>query len=632
MMSLGGLVLKRNIWAIIGLSIIVMIGMIGIMIHNYTKNSVDYFVRGIELQQDYYLDDELIENYTQLIGEKLEYVKSRGELKKAYCWMGYLYFFSSDYRASNEYFLKALAIEKQVSDELQVMLYMGVSNNYYMLGELENSQEYYEKAQIFAIEKGNELLLADVYQTRALLYKNSISRLDVAVNLLWLSLYLEANPIRVIEIDLMMTEICLLKEDFEGMLYYLQQAWVLAEEYDQQSLSKYTLYLASIAYYFEGQYERTIQILQHLNQQAFNYDSMGSLYFLAYSYYQLEGYEKAVSVLERYRENEGQSLNLYCDLVMIDLLMTEGQYDQAKERLVKLEVNGHSKLWKRLLELKLMQYLELEIDLLTEYESLLHESRFSLVPSISLYFIYATAQHYFSYSESTEIFNLEDFNLNEESLKEPSFDEFHEMIALKVTSRLYKKRLVLGVSFVGGLVLIGSILYHVIVTRNLKKKLEYQIQMDPLTETMSYEWLHEEVSFIRGSHSCCQLMLFDLESFHKYNETYGYLAGNYVLRRTAYLLKNEFKDGWVIRYNGHQFLVVMLNQQESMDNRMKQAIEAFRALQIQFVTGLSKGQLLIRASGSCRTLTKDFNLDSCLKEMEQRLQYLKHGNDGNYIN
>ena len=98
------------------------------------------------------------------------------------------------------------------------------------------------------------------------------------------------------------------------------------------------------------------------------------------------------------------------------------------------------------------------------------------------------------------------------------------------------------------------------------------------------------------------------------------------------VLKNEFKDGWVIRYNGHQFLVIMFNQQESIDKRMKQAIEAFRALQIQFVTELSKGQLLIRASGLCQTLTKDFNLDSCLKELEQRLQYLKHREDGNYIN
>lgn len=389
MIILGGLVLKYNVRAIIRGLIIVMIGTIGILVHNYTRNSVDYCVNGIGLQRDYYLDDELIENYKQVISKKLGYVKSRDDLKRAYCGMGYLYFFSSNYRESNEYFKKALAIETHVSDELQLMLYMGVSNNYYMLGEVENSQEYYEKAQRFAIDKGNELLLADVYQTRAGLYKN---------------------------------------------------------------------------------------------------------------------------------------------------------------------------------------------------------------------------------------------------LEEPSFDDFHDMMALKLTSHLYHKRLVFGASCVGGLVLIGSILYYVIVTRNLKKKLESQTQMDVLTETMSYEWLHEEISFVGDSHACCQWMLFDLVSFHKYNQTYGYLEGNYALRKTADLLKNEFKDGWVIRYNGHQFLVIMFNQQESIDKRMKQAIEAFRALQIQFVTELSKGQLLIRASGLCQTLTKDFNLDSCLKELEQRLQYLKHREDGNYIN
>lgn len=63
------------------------------------------------------------------------------------------------------------------------MIYMGISNNYYLLGDFKQSQHYYEKAQQYAIDCQELSLLADVYESRAKLYVNSISRLDAVANL-----------------------------------------------------------------------------------------------------------------------------------------------------------------------------------------------------------------------------------------------------------------------------------------------------------------------------------------------------------------------------------------------------------------------------------------------------------------
>ncbi len=236
---------------------------------------------------------------------------------------------------------------------------------------------------------------------------------------------------------------------------------------------------------------------------------------------------------------------------------------------------------------------------------------------------------YVSNSGIEDIPVLEDFNARQDGI---SLSELFQVIDLKTSLRTTKQkndiRLVLGIL---GLILSG-IGYYVTYIKKLKHQIKLQEKKDMLTDTSIYECIDEEIKSLIGSNLPIQLMLFDIEAFQKYNDTYGYLAGDQVLKQVADLLKNEFSEGWVARYNGHQFLVVLFNNQDCLDKRMSRAVELFQSLPIPVVTDLSNEKLLIRVSGSCYTLTNHFQIDECMKEIKKQLQVIKQTRNGNYIN
>ena len=77
------------------------------------------------------------------------------------------------------------------------------------------------------------------------------------------------------------------------------------------------------------------------------------------------------------------------------------------------------------------------------------------------------------------------------------------------------------------------------------------------------------------------------------------------------------------RYNSHRFLVAITDIDQSIEQRIMNVIQTFEDLDIKCVTDLTSGKLLLRGTGVCYTLTKDFNLDECMKILEQRLQLTK---------
>ena len=54
------------------------------------------------------------------------------------------------------------------------------------------------------------------------------------------------------------------------------------------------------------------------------------------------------------------------------------------------------------------------------------------------------------------------------------------------------------------------------------------------------------------------LLMADLDHFKKVNDTMGHLAGDYVLRETAELLKKSLRKSDVaVRYGGEEFAVLL---------------------------------------------------------------------------
>lgn len=70
--------------------------------------------------------------------------------------------------------------------------------------------------------------------------------------------------------------------------------------------------------------------------------------------------------------------------------------------------------------------------------------------------------------------------------------------------------------------------------------------------------LNEEIERAKRYHSDLSVMLFDLDNFKDVNDTYGHLAGDYVLQKIAELFTKKLRTIDIVgRYGGEEFLVVL---------------------------------------------------------------------------
>lgn len=105
-----------------------------------------------------------------------------------------------------------------------------------------------------------------------------------------------------------------------------------------------------------------------------------------------------------------------------------------------------------------------------------------------------------------------------------------------------------------------------------KKKLELvnsellrQARQDPLTHVGNRLRLREDLETLsaqaeRYGHSFCAILC-DIDFFKPYNDAYGHLAGDEVLKKTASVLSTNLRAGDVAyRYGGDEFLIMVLEQ------------------------------------------------------------------------
>jgi diguanylate cyclase (GGDEF)-like protein len=86
---------------------------------------------------------------------------------------------------------------------------------------------------------------------------------------------------------------------------------------------------------------------------------------------------------------------------------------------------------------------------------------------------------------------------------------------------------------------------------------------DPLTGLFNHRYFQETLSheFTRASRYSIplSLMVMDIDFFKKFNDTYGHLVGDKVLRHVAGIFKNSIREqiDTVARYGGEEFAVIL---------------------------------------------------------------------------
>lgn len=106
---------------------------------------------------------------------------------------------------------------------------------------------------------------------------------------------------------------------------------------------------------------------------------------------------------------------------------------------------------------------------------------------------------------------------------------------------------------------------RIIAERNLKKELSRLSITDSLTglfnQRQFYIRLKEELTRAQRQNHSLSLILLDLDHFKAYNDTYGHLAGDEVLRNLGRIINKSIREGVDsgYRYGGDEFAIILID-------------------------------------------------------------------------
>jgi diguanylate cyclase (GGDEF)-like protein len=128
----------------------------------------------------------------------------------------------------------------------------------------------------------------------------------------------------------------------------------------------------------------------------------------------------------------------------------------------------------------------------------------------------------------------------------------------KVTERLLED----GDKLQFGTTTILKFTYHDRLEENFQRQLYQSALHDSLTGAYNRrhfdERLESEFAYLRRHEGKLTLVMFDLDRFKEVNDTYGHLAGDYVLRRIGTLVKVACRtEDLFARYGGEEFGLVL---------------------------------------------------------------------------
>ena len=98
--------------------------------------------------------------------------------------------------------------------------------------------------------------------------------------------------------------------------------------------------------------------------------------------------------------------------------------------------------------------------------------------------------------------------------------------------------------------LVSILIYQTFISMKIKK----ESITDQLTNAYNRNYLRDLLQSIDISKY--QIMMLDIDYFKQVNDNYGHKAGDYILSRTAKLIKNEIRENDIlVRFGGEEFLI-----------------------------------------------------------------------------
>lgn len=162
----------------------------------------------------------------------------------------------------------------------------------------------------------------------------------------------------------------------------------------------------------------------------------------------------------------------------------------------------------------------------------------------------------------------------------------------------------------------------------IHKRTEKLAFTDPLTELYNHRYFQETLSqeFARAQRykKPLSLMIIDIDFFKKFNDTYGHLVGDKVLKHVSAIFKSSMRDqiDTVARYGGEEFGVIL--PETSLDGAFAFAERIRTKVQNSFIPeGDKKLKVTLSIGVSCISVTRCNKTSDIIEAADQALYKAK---------
>ena len=141
--------------------------------------------------------------------------------------------------------------------------------------------------------------------------------------------------------------------------------------------------------------------------------------------------------------------------------------------------------------------------------------------------------------------------------------------------------------------------------------------------------LKEEINRASRTNQSLCLIMFDLDKFKRINDTYGHPYGDYVIQKTAQLLKNSVRNIDVVaRYGGEEFMVILVDtDKEKTIHVAKRMVENIAEFPFEFNDVKER----ITISAGMAEFPEDSDNDDSLIQLSDEAMYDSKKKGGNLV-
>lgn len=594
------------------------------------------------------IDPELLDSYQEKILRETKYPNSRRALGQAYYALSLIEHSKGNYHGSIHYLNKILGMRDAVDPTLNILVQEGFAINYLALEDLTQSYFHFKRAEQLVKKLGNEELqgmLYNRYGHTLLVYSDQVG---MAINLFEHCLTFDIDSNVKLDATLFLAESYLVAGLYDRAISYLIRGFELSIINGCEEKQPSILTDLAIAYYLNQNYQLSLNAIE----QIYELD-MPNAYFPYYLLFmkiakQVYGDE----VFESYLANYRPKIDLFDDSTLetsgvlnihqIEWLLHQGKTSEVTEIMDKLdeaELNKYEvvlrylMLWGQSIDLWEQYHQEplVSESLMEDYSRLYQQAQdlpYSKIKVVLLDKIvkaavelgnYELGYQHLTYQNSLISGAVMEFGpdtiqtITEEIMAEVEYsenikkqaDRFYVVTATTVTLGLF-----------------GFIYIVLKKYVRLKKQTKKQLMMQSLTQTLTKEALYEALEVHAEFHHQLTFIIIDIDDFNRYNELYGYLQGDIVLKQIADTIKRVFPTGYITRhYQG--FIVVVEGPDYDCTGDLKRLFDLVAAQNIEYATNLEYKRITISAGVVQGILKSTNDINTYINQATYKLQLSK---------